>query len=109
VFVGFGKKRRGADGGDSFAERLVVRRNDAQMQRGEIAHSTRRGADVQRIARAHQDHAQILQIGRVGEFVQEGLRHRGWSPTFYVRSGEIRRGRTRAEGAQIAALKAAAP
>ena len=47
-------------GGAGFAKRDVVRIHQPQFGESEIAHGARGGADVQRIARRHQDHAERI-------------------------------------------------
>ena len=65
VFFGFRQKRRGTNRGNRLAKGLFVRRDHTQMKRAEIAHRACGRADIERIARAHQDDAQVLEIGRI--------------------------------------------
>src|SRR5207249_4768854 len=48
---------------------LFVRRDHTQMKRAEIAHRACCCADIERIARAHQHDAQVLEIGRISQLL----------------------------------------
>ena len=56
---GRAQQRGGANGRARFAERHVVRVDHAQAREPEIRHGAGRGPHVQRVARRHQDHAEI--------------------------------------------------
>ena len=57
-----GEKFRRAYGGTRFAKRQVIRIDHAQIAEAEIAHGASGSANVERIARGHQDHAQAVEF-----------------------------------------------
>jgi hypothetical protein len=52
-----GEQRGGADGGTGLAKGDFVRVDHAQTEEPEVAHGASGGADIERVARGHQDHA----------------------------------------------------
>ena len=60
VFFGFRQKRRGTNRRNRLAKGPFIRRDYTQMKRAEIAHRACGRADIERIARAHQDDAQVF-------------------------------------------------
>ncbi len=62
-----GEQLRSADCGTSFAECGFERSHDAQAEEAEIAHGPRGSADVEGIARGHQDDAQTIKFKRNGQ------------------------------------------
>jgi hypothetical protein len=67
VFLSIRKKRLGTDCGNRFAKGSFVWRNDAKVKRAEIAHYTRCGADIQRIACADKHDTQVFQLNGVAQ------------------------------------------
>ena len=57
------KERSGAYSGNRLAKCLLKRRDQAQIESAEVTHHARRGANIQRIARADKHDAQILEVG----------------------------------------------
>jgi hypothetical protein len=51
---------RGADGGARLAEGDIVGTDHAQAGEAEVGHGTGGGADVERVARGHQDDAELI-------------------------------------------------
>ncbi len=62
--LGAGEQRRSSDSGTRFAKRQLERIHHAEMKEAEIAHGAGGGADVQRVARIHEDDAQAVEFGR---------------------------------------------
>jgi hypothetical protein len=62
-FFGFGEQRRGADGGTGLAKCQFVGVHDAKMEKAEIAHGARGGADVERVARGDKNDPQAVGFG----------------------------------------------
>ena len=62
-FFGFGEQRRGADRRTGLAKRQFVGVHDAKMEKTEIAHGARGGADVERVARGDKDDPQPVGFG----------------------------------------------
>lgn len=58
-----GEQVGSADGGTGFAECGVVGSDDAQTLHAKVAQGPGRGADVERIACAHEDDAQVVEFG----------------------------------------------
>ena len=68
MFFGAGEQFRSANGGTRFTERYFIRVHDAQSQKPKIAHGARGRAQVERVARSYQDHAQPVEfIGKEQE------------------------------------------
>ena len=62
-FLGAGEQRRSSDSGTRFAKRQLERIHHPEMKEAEIAHGAGGGADVQRVARIHEDDAQVVELG----------------------------------------------
>ena len=56
-----GQQRGCADSGACFPKGGLIGINDAQMQKSEIAHGPRGGADIERIARGDKDYTQMIE------------------------------------------------
>ena len=67
VFFRAGKQGRGAHRGSGFAKRNFVRIDDSKPQKTEVAHGTRRRAEIERITRPYQNHAQTVEFSREGQ------------------------------------------
>ncbi len=70
VFFSACQQRGSAHGGARLAKSHIIRIDHAQMEKAKVAHGTGRRAYIERVARRHQHHAQMLEFspGR-----QEGL------------------------------------
>jgi len=55
------QQRLSPDCGDSVAVSFFVRRNQPEMRDAEVAHGTRNGSDIERIAWAHQNEAKVFE------------------------------------------------
>ena len=64
--------RRSTDGGNRFTEGFFIWSDDAEVKHAKVAHNPRRGANIKRVARAHQHNAQTFQIGS-GSLLQSTL------------------------------------
>ena len=62
MFLRVGEKFRCTYCGTRFAKRQVVLVHDAQVAKAKIAHGARGSANIQRIARGHQDHALAVEF-----------------------------------------------
>jgi len=58
-----GQQRRGADGGTGLAKGQFVGIHDAQVEKAEVAHGARGGADVERVARGDKNDPQPVGFG----------------------------------------------
>lgn len=58
-----GEQRRGADGGTGLAKGQFVGVHDAKMEKAEVAHGARGGADVERVARGDKYNPQPVGFG----------------------------------------------
>jgi hypothetical protein len=58
------EQRRSSHSGTRFAPRHFVRVHHAQAKKAEVAHGASGGADVERVARTHQDDAQTVEFCR---------------------------------------------
>ena len=75
-FLGFGQKRGCAHGGHGFTKRALEGCDDAQIECAEIAHGARGSADVERVAGADQDDAEIFKMRGSGQgevILREGM------------------------------------
>src|ERR1035441_4754150 len=54
------KQRRGADGGAGLTEGHIVGANHGEAREAEVGHGAGGGTDVERVARRHQDYAQVV-------------------------------------------------
>jgi len=79
VFFGGRQHGCGADGRTSIAKGHVVWIYHPQMLKSEVAHGSSGRADVERIARVHQDDAQMIEFGwyRQAVCILRQLRGRG--------------------------------
>jgi hypothetical protein len=62
VFLGRLQQRRGAHRRAGFAKGHVIGIDHAQPRESEVGHGARRRSDVERIARRHQNHAQVVSL-----------------------------------------------
>src|SRR5579862_7369435 len=62
-FLCAGQQRLGAYRGYRLAKCFLVRGHHAEVKHAEVAHGTSGGADVERVAGADEDHAQVGEIG----------------------------------------------
>ena len=62
-FFGSCEQRRSSNGGTSFAEGEFIGIYHAKMEEAEVAHGTRGGAHIERIARLDEDDAQMVEFG----------------------------------------------
>src|SRR5208283_3594880 len=67
ILLGVGQHFRGADGGTSTLKRYIVRIYDPQMLKTKVAHCPSGCADIERIARIYQNHAQVIEFRRRGQ------------------------------------------
>jgi hypothetical protein len=61
--LGFGKQRRGTNGGTRLAKSQFVRVYYAKMEKTKVAHGAGGGADVEGVARGHKHHPQAVGFG----------------------------------------------
>ena len=64
---GFGEQRLGTNGGTGFAKGQFVGIYDAQMEKAEVAHGARGGADIERVARGDKNDPQAVGFGIGGQ------------------------------------------
>jgi len=62
VFLRIGEKFLRANSGTRFTKRRIIRIDHAQIAEVEIAHGACRSANIERIARGHEDHAQAVEF-----------------------------------------------
>ncbi len=62
VLFGLRKQRGSSDGRTRFAKGRVVGVHQAQAKEAKVAHGARRSANVERIARGHEDDAQAVEF-----------------------------------------------
>ena len=62
MFLRVGEKFRRANSRTRFAKRQIIWIDHAQIAEAEIAHGARRRANIERIARGYQDHAQAVEF-----------------------------------------------
>lgn len=76
-FLSAGKQRRSAHGGARFPKCQLVGIYDAEMEEAKVAHGASGGADVERIARADEYDAQVIELGCGGHGTPYILRRAG--------------------------------
>src|SRR4029077_6116051 len=66
-FLGIDQYIRGSYGRTRILKRHIVRIYYSQMEKSEVAHGPSSRADVEGIARVHQDNAQVVEFSRNGQ------------------------------------------
>ncbi len=90
-FFGAREQLRSSHGGARFAKRDFVGSDHAQAEKSEVAHGASGGANIERVARAYQDDAHVIEFGPVGQ-----------AAPFYIRGSIV-------DDGSVQAIEAAVP